>query len=174
MPEAASFIGSTRFDLFDAADTEIYLFAEAGEDRVVDRLYWVQFEAYLPTVPDAVYEPGRRGEPLAALGEMDLFYRARFGSRDDEMPEGSEAERVLGMVRAAGFTMPAETMSAQFHQTVSADDRSEVLVIYVEHLAEIGLTVDEILAGGRDGEPMRQLHDRALPRAQERVRIELD
>lgn len=172
LPEAATFLGSTRFDLFDVADAEIYLFAEVGSDRMIDRLYWIQFEAYLPSVPDAAYRPGRRGEPRARLGEVDLFYRARFGSRADEMPEGSEAERVREMVRDAGYVMPPETMSAQFHQTAHPDNRSEILVIYAEDLASVGLTVEKILAGGRDGEAMRRLHERALPRAQERIRIE--
>lgn len=171
LPEAAAFIGSTRFDLYDVADTEIYLFAEARPDRTLDQLYWIQFEAYLPNVPNVAYEPGSRGEPLVDLGDMNLFYRARFGRSEDEMPEGSEAERVVEMVRAAGYAMPLETMSAQFHQTVHPDNRSEIIVIYVEALASVGLTVDELLAGGRDGEAMQQLHERALTRAQERIQI---
>ncbi|GAB5519961.1 MAG: hypothetical protein RhofKO_22120 [Rhodothermales bacterium] len=173
LPETATFIGSMRFDLYDVADTEVYLFAEAGLDSTIDRLYWIQFEAYLPTVPNAVYEPGRRGEPLVRLGEMNLFYRARFGSRNDEMPEGSEAARVVDMVSDAGYAMPGETMSAQFHQVVHPDRRSEIIVIYVESLANIDLTVEEILADGREGEAMYQLHERALPRAQERIKIDL-
>ena len=172
LPEAAEFVGSMRFDLYDVADAEIYLFAETDADDAIERLYWIQFEAYLPSAPEAAYDPGHRGEPLTALGEMDLFYRARFGSREDEMPDGSEAARVVQMVRDAGYTMPAETFSAQFHQTVHPDNRSEILVIYVEDLAAIDLTVEEIFAGGREGEPMRRLHDRALPRAQARIRVE--
>ncbi len=171
MPPQARYIGSTRFDLKEVADAEIHLFVEPGEDGVIERAWWIQFESYLPSVPSATYDFSETGWPLVQLGEMALYYRARFGAAYDKPPEGSEAARVIEMVERAGYRFPTETFSAQFHEVVSDDARSEVLVIFIGDLADVGLSVEQIIAGGKDGEPMQQLHDRVLEQAQRHVVI---
>ena len=173
LPDDATYIGSTRFDLKGVGDAEIHLFVEAGKNGVVDRAYWIQFESYLSQFPEYAYDFTEEGYPLATLGEMDLYYRARFGAREDVPPKGSEAERVLKMINDAGYTMPAETFSAQFHQVTSPERRSEILIIFVGNLADIGLGVEEIVEGGKDGEPHKQLTARALPIAQRYIQVDV-
>ncbi|WP_271438992.1 hypothetical protein [Pontixanthobacter luteolus] len=172
LPEGARYLGSTRFDLKDVVDAEIHLFVEANEEQVVERAYWIQFESYLPEYPNAAYDFMDDGMPLASLGDMGLFYRARFGRAEDVPPEGSEAQRVQQMIADAGYELPAETFSAQFHQVVSADNRSEILVIVIGDLAQLDLSFAQIVAGGRQGEPMKRLSEKALPVAQKTVRIQ--
>ncbi|WP_417318568.1 hypothetical protein [Erythrobacter aureus] len=172
MPKAARYIGSTRFDLKEVADAEIHLFVEPDAAGVVKRAWWIQFESYLPTVPNARYDFADTGWPLVTLGAMDLYYRARFGAAYDKPPKGSEAERVIQMVERAGYRFPVETFSAQFHKVVSDDARSEVLVIFIGDLADIGLSVEGVIAGGKDGAPMRLLHERVLEQAKRHVSIQ--
>jgi len=171
MPQEARYIGSTRFDLKEVSDAEIHLFVEPDAAGVVKRAWWIQFESYLPTVPNARYDFADTGWPLVTLGAMDLYYRARFGAAYDKPPKGSEAERVIQMVERAGYRFPVETFSAQFHKVVSDDARSEVLVIFIGDLADIGLSVEGVIAGGKDGAPMQLLHERVLEQAQRHVTI---
>lgn len=172
LPEGAEYIGSTRFDLKGVADAEIHLFVETDAQGVVERAYWIQFESYLPSIPDATYEFASRGWPEVSLGDMELYYRPRFGRSSDQPEPGSEAERVTAMVDAAGYRFPDETYSAQFHQLVSDDARSEILFIFIGDLNDIGLTFEGIIAGGQEGEPYRSLGRRALEQAQEHIAIE--
>jgi hypothetical protein len=171
LPKQATYIGSTRFDLKGVADAEIHVFVEAGTDRVVDRAYWVQFESYLPHVPNAAYNFQKLGHPRVKLGNMDLYYSTGFGSQQRKPAEGSESEHVRSMISNAGYTMPAETFSAQFHQVASPDNRSEILIIVIGDLSEVGLRFDDILQGGNEGTPQKHLAARALRIAQRHVRI---
>ena len=49
LPRNAVHVGADRWDLYDIADAELHVFVEADRDKVVKALYWIQFEAYLPT-----------------------------------------------------------------------------------------------------------------------------
>ena len=49
VPATATYVGNERFNLYGVADAEIHVFADADAARKVQRLYWVQFESYLPS-----------------------------------------------------------------------------------------------------------------------------
>jgi hypothetical protein len=49
VPRLAAYLGAERWDLYDVADCELHLFVEAYPDKTVKAMYWIQFEAYLPT-----------------------------------------------------------------------------------------------------------------------------
>lgn len=48
VPEQAVYAGVERFNLYGVADAEIHVFVEADAVKKMQRLYWVQFESYLP------------------------------------------------------------------------------------------------------------------------------
>ncbi|WP_263416982.1 hypothetical protein [Terriglobus albidus] len=66
LPKEAVYLGAERFVLHSIADCEIHIFVEADAQRVVKRLYWIQFEGYLPSTPGAVY--GYKFERTLELG----------------------------------------------------------------------------------------------------------
>ena len=43
------YAGARRFILYGVAEAEIHLFVEADANKNVQRMYWVQFEGYLPS-----------------------------------------------------------------------------------------------------------------------------
>ena len=49
VPRSAVYLGAERWDLYDVADCELHLFVEAYPDKTVKAMYWIQFEAYLPS-----------------------------------------------------------------------------------------------------------------------------
>src|SRR5690349_2603795 len=42
------YAGSQSFVLYDVANAEQHFFVDADKDRHIKRLYWIQFEGYLP------------------------------------------------------------------------------------------------------------------------------
>ncbi len=52
LPKQVRYVGADRWILYGIADAEIHVFVEADERKHVRRLYWIQFEGYLPTRPE--------------------------------------------------------------------------------------------------------------------------
>ena len=53
LPESARYVGADRWNLYDLADCELHVFVQADAANLVHGLYWIQFEGYLPSKPDA-------------------------------------------------------------------------------------------------------------------------
>ena len=51
LPKSVQYVGAGRWVLYGIADCELHAFVEADERKNVQRLYWVQFEGYIPTKP---------------------------------------------------------------------------------------------------------------------------
>src|ERR1700759_2394457 len=52
LPRTVQYAGADRWVLYDIADCELHAFVEADKDKNVQRLYWIQFEGYVPTRPE--------------------------------------------------------------------------------------------------------------------------
>jgi hypothetical protein len=51
LPATAHYVGADRWVLYSTADCELHAFVEADNRQKVRKLYWVQFEGYLPSRP---------------------------------------------------------------------------------------------------------------------------
>src|SRR6267142_5905637 len=71
LPESVQYVGANRWVLYDIADCELHAFVEPDAQKNVHRLYWVQFESYLPTKPDLhhTYDSPRH----ANIGGLDFY-----------------------------------------------------------------------------------------------------
>src|SRR5215471_20230608 len=71
LPESAKYVGADRWILYDLADCELHAFVEADDAKGVQRLYWIQFEGYLPSRPDLAhtYDSPRH----TRIGGYDFF-----------------------------------------------------------------------------------------------------
>ena len=52
LPDSVQYVGADRWNLYDIADCELHAFVDPDMEKNVQRLYWVQFEGYLPGKPD--------------------------------------------------------------------------------------------------------------------------
>src|ERR1700751_3432338 len=48
VPSSAHYVGADRWILGGFDDCELYAFVDANQHKIVRRLYWIQFESYLP------------------------------------------------------------------------------------------------------------------------------
>lgn len=175
IPETASFLGSSSWRLYDVADAEIYIYAEAGPDDVIDRLYWIQFEAYIPERPGLSYdyESSRHDTPRTIAGRP-FFVRARFGEGHAEAPQpGSDAERMREIVAAAGLRLPDATMNVRFVHLPDPSRRSEMLIIYLEDLRASGTPLETLIAEYPGTEAWGPIAESLTERALDQIGIEL-
>ncbi len=142
----ATYVGAVRFTLFGTADCEIHLFAEADASKRIRRLYWVQFEAYLPEHPTLRYSHTPTYTPLELSG-LPFFQRARFGRSMDVPRPGSDADRAYSLLKEYGYSLPPETVNVTYKHFF-ADMRKELLLMVIEDLSFSGTTFAELVQGG--------------------------
>jgi hypothetical protein len=101
LPHQAQYLGGDRWVLYAVADCEIHVFVEADAKKQVRRMYWIQFEQFIPSRPQLQhnYKP----EELTKFAGMEMYVRARFGKSDEVVKQGSDLEHVQALVRAKGI-----------------------------------------------------------------------
>ena len=160
------YVGADRWVLYGVADCEVHVFVEAT-DKKVSRLYWVQFEAYLPTV-DASYTynapvrvpiGGREFIVDGSVFPTDAPYR-----RPD-----SDRERVTNLLKAKGYVLPAAMMTRRMVHLPDEQKRKELMIIYAEDLAPTGYSPAQLTKGGTAEAEWPRLEKELLRRAMERI-----
>jgi len=125
LPSAVQYVGADRWPLLGIADCELHVFVEASPQRKVQRLYWLQFEAYLPSRPELHHTYSfARTETLSGLlracasavawqtlsnagGDDERPFRASVGPGEaerahDHLRRRSESHGIYGQRIAAG------------------------------------------------------------------------
>jgi len=168
LPQAAQYVGNSRWNLYDVADCELHVFVEADERKLVQRLYWIQFEAYLPS---NTHRYNYKFEEKLTHAGLEFDVRPRFGATNNPGKPGSDLEHVMALLAKGGFRAPAEMMNVRLVYLPDADRRKELMLIYAEDLAPTGSTEAELLAP--EGQARWQdLKPGLIKRALENIRIE--
>ena len=153
VPDAAHYAGGERFVLYGNAGAELHLFVEAGPDNRIRRLYWVQQEEYLPTLPDKRYTYGQKDRRATLWGET-AWIASGFGKSDFKTREGSDREHVRVLLKRAGYRWPSAMMQVRMVRLLDDPEgtgfgRRELMLIYAE---DLGLSGEDFEALGGEGE----------------------
>lgn len=164
VPASTRYAGSAHWRLYGIADCRLFAFAEPDAGRVVRRLYWVQFEGYLPEYPKLQHD--YRSPRHAKLGGMDFYVdtwakstRATPDPRDlaafeavlradgytipaAAFASGSDADHFNALLRAAGFTLPEYAAYVRFVHLLDGK-RKELMIIYGEEASSPTLTASQ-------------------------------
>ena len=171
LPTGAHYLGGVRWPLFGIADCEVHVFVQANAHRVVQHLYWVQFEGFLPELPQLAhtYHDG-----VKTLWGTDFYVRADFGPTNGVPKAGSDAEHVAQLVTAAGYTMPAAILNLRLVHLLDDKQRRELMIIYMEDasLSDVGSWKD-LLPGGNKAEEWPALKETLTARVQKDVLVTL-
>ncbi len=170
LPNGTRHIGASRWPLFDSADCEVHVFVQADAAKNVERLYWIQFEAYLPSKPDARY--GYSGQ-TTELGGRSFFVRTRYGRGDEEGKPGSDWERVRQIVLQNGYRLPDELLNVRLVNLLDAERRKELMIIYAENLGSYGATVNGLLSG-QEQDLWASIEQRVLEKAKQAISVRFD
>jgi hypothetical protein len=170
LPKSAEYLGADRWVLYGIADCELHAFVDVDAQKNVQRLYWVQFESYLPTRPELkhTYDSPKH----ANLGGMDFFVDTWVRTKDAEKQPGSDLEHILVLIGAKGYRMPDGMMYVRLAHLLDEQKRKELMIIYGEDVTQSGFSAAELQPGGKAHDRWAMIAEGLLERAEKTVAVE--
>jgi hypothetical protein len=169
VPRSAHHAGGERFELYGNADAELHVFVDADAKRRIRRLYWVQQEEYLPSLPDRRYTYGKRDKRTTLWGET-AWIASGFGKTESVTRPGSDREHMIGILKRSGYSAPPTMMQVRMVRLL--DDRAgtgfgrrELMLIYAEDLALSGEDFEALGGEGEDTDRWRAIEPALVERA---------
>lgn len=170
LPKSVQYVGADRWILYDIADCELHAFVDADARKHVQRLYWVQFEGYIPSKPDLhhTYDSPRH----TSIGGLDFYVDTWARSKDEPTRAGSDREHVEALVRKHGYRMPDGMAYLRLVHLLDEARRKELMIIYGEDLAPTGFTAADLQQGGKAYDRWPAIEKDLIERAQQKIAIQ--
>ena len=134
LPSNVEYAGADRFVLYNVADCEIHAFVQPDAHQNTQRLYWIQFEGYLPSLPDAHYTYDSLHQ--ISLGRLD-FYADVWVADMAKTRSGSDLEHIESLVRGKGYNLPSQMIFVRLVHLLDQSKRRELMLIYAENAASL-------------------------------------
>ena len=150
-----------------ADDIELHAFVDADRARQVRRLYWVQFEAYLPSRPELKHRYTSRRH--VTLGGMDFFLDTWLERDSAEEPD-SDGAHLDTLLRSAGYRLPKSRISVRLVHLMD-DSRRELMYIYSEDTLATGFSADDLAKGGGAHVQWSGIEAAVIARAQRSIKF---
>jgi hypothetical protein len=169
LPQSSAYVGAERFVLYGIADCELHAFVEPDAHKNIERLYWVQFEAYLPSKPGLhhTYDSPRH----TTIAGLDFYVDTWVRAAGEKTTPGSDLEHIQALVRAKGYKLPAGMMSVRLVHLLDKAKRQELMIIYSEDVAPTGFTAADLQPGGKAHDRWPGIENGLIDRAKENIRI---
>ena len=169
LPKSVKYVGADRWILYDIADCEVQVFVDADAKKNVQRLYWAQFEGYVPSKPDLhhTYDSPRHN----SIGGLDFFVDTWVRPKDAPTRAGSDRQHVEALVRNHGYIMPEGMAYLRLVHLLDESKRKELMIIYGEDLAPTGFTAADLQQGGKAYDHWPEIEKGLIERAQQRIAI---
>jgi hypothetical protein len=170
LPKSVQYVSADRWVLYDIADCELHAFVEADNQQNVQRLYWIQFEGYLPSKPKLKhqYDSPRH----TTIGGLDFYVDTSLKLTKEKITPGSDEEHIQALIRAKGFKMPAGMMYVRLVHLLDEQKRKELMIIYGEDLAPTGFTAADLKKGGKAYDQWPAIEKGLVERAKQKITIE--
>jgi hypothetical protein len=171
-PKDVQYVAGDRWNLYDIADCELHAFVEADKNKEVRKLYWVQFEGYLPTKTDLhhTYDSPRH----AQIGGMDFYVDTWVRAEDETAKPGSDREHITALIQSKGYKSPEGMMYVRLVHLLDEQKRKELMFIYGEDLSSTGLRASELKEGGKAYQRWPEIEKGLLERAKQSISISQD
>lgn len=166
IPKQAIYVGTNRWILYDISDCELHVFVDADANKVIQRLYWIQFEGFVPSRPELKHT---YTDPVQQIQGIDFYVKSRLGGMDEWDEPGSDSEHVHKMLQSAGFIAPKGMMYVRFVHLLDPQMRKELMVIHAENLDSMGIALKDLMPGGKSENRWPQLEKKLVQHASERI-----
>jgi hypothetical protein len=170
LPTPVQYVGADRWILYGMADCELHAFVQADAEKTVQRLYWVQFESYLPTRPELrhKYNSPRHAE----IGGMDFYVDTWVKKSSSDVTPDSDEEHIHSLIEAKGYRIPGGMMSVRLVHLLDEQKRKELMVIYSEDVSATGLSAEDLRKGGRAYDRWPGIEAKLIERAERAIKVE--
>ena len=138
------YAGTQTFELYGVATAEQHVFVELDGTRI-KRLLWVQFEGYHASNTNTY---NYRDETVAHSGQT---WHRRINAVQVPATEprpDSDGARMRAFLRAKGWRIGPELMTERLVWLLDTPARNELMLIYMEDLADQHLTAADLAEGG--------------------------
>ncbi len=165
------YVGSHNFILYDVAHAEQHFFVDADKEGRVKRIYWVQFEGYLPSNTHAYRYKANKTANIGGLEFIaDAYARNIKGNQGRPDSDGARARAFL---ESKGYRMVSDdVLSQRLVHLVDEAKRNELMIIYMEDLNGMGFTAADLAEGGRAAARWDEISKGLLERAVKGLKIQ--
>ena len=164
------YVGGQKFVLYDVANAEQHFFVDADKQGRIKRMYWVQFEGYLPT-NNTTYD--YKGTKTVNIGGLDFIADtyARNIKANPGRPDGDGA-RGRAFLESKGYRLASdEIISQRLLHFIPEKRRDELMIIYLEDMTPLGLTSADVATGGKAHSKWNEIVAALLARAQKDLKL---
>lgn len=142
MDPTLTYVGRDLFILYGVASCEIHLFVEAARDGRVLRLYWFQFEGYLPSwIPRSYdYSDDAYRTPIGDRAFYDSVSYYDVTDSRDEWRADSDIMHVIRLLESQSYRLEDEVMRIRL-VLLDEEMKKELMIIYMEDLSQHDITV---------------------------------
>jgi len=164
------YAGGHSFILYDVARAEQHFFVDADKQGRVRRMYWVQFEGYLPTNSHAYKYKVTKTVNVGGLDFVADAYPRNIKTNPNR-PD-SDGARARDFLAAKGYRMASDdVLSQRLVHLIGEPKRDELMIIYLEDLGAAGLTAADYAPGGREAASWGAASSALLERATKGLKI---
>ncbi|MGH9856158.1 MAG: hypothetical protein ACREBD_40515 [Blastocatellia bacterium] len=164
------YVGGHDFILYEVARAEQHFFVDADKEGRIKRMYWVQFEGYLPSNTNSYRYKVNKTANIGGLEFIADAY-ARNIKANPGRPD-SDGSRARAFLEGKGYRMAGDdVLSQRLVHLVDEAKRNELMIIYMEDLSGMGLTAADLAAGGRAAAQWDEISNGLLDRAVKGMKI---
>jgi hypothetical protein len=168
--KAFKYVGGHDFILYEVARAEQHFFVDADPQGRIKRMYWVQFEGYLPTNTHTYRYHAKKTVNIGGLDFIADAY-ARNIKGNTGRPD-SDGNRARAFLESKNYRMASdEVLSQRLVYLVDEAKRNELMIIYMEDLSPMRLTAAELAPGGAAISRWEEVSNGLLQRATKSLEI---
>jgi hypothetical protein len=165
------YVGGHSFILYDAAHAEQHFFVDADKEGRIKRMYWVQFEGYLPS---NTHTYGYKVNKTANIGGLEFIADAYARNiKVNQAPPDSDGAHARAFLESKGYRMASEdVLSQRLVHLIGEAKRDELMIVYLEDLSGMGLTAADLAEGGSAAQRWGEVSTGLLERAVNGMKIQ--
>ena len=164
------YAGGHKFVLYEVANAEQHFFVDADKDGRVKRMYWVQFEGYLPTNTHSYNYKVTKSVNIGGLDFVADAYPRNI--KQNPGRAGGDGIRAREFLATRGYKLASdEVLSQRLVHLIGEPKRDELMIIYIEDLSPLGLTAADFEKDGKGEAKWNEISEGLLARAQKGLKI---
>jgi len=164
------YVGSQDFILYDVARAEQHFFVDADKQGRIRRMYWVQFEGYLPSNTRTYRYKINQTINMGGLDFIADAYARNIKANPGRAD--SDGSRARAFLEKQGYRMISdEVMFQRLVHLADAAKRNELMVIYQEDLSGMRLTAADLVTGGSAATRWEAVSKGLLERAMKGIEV---